>query len=326
MEKEMDLVNLCRYIWSKRWFLCKIICVGFIIGIVVALSIPKEYSSKVKLFPYVSKEEKIEKNASLASMLGLNVNNSSFDNISLDFYPVAVKSTPFLVDLAGMKVRPINLSEMTLFEYITENQKKTWWRNALDLPRKLFSTASSEVKNQNLSWDPFNLTQQQEAYLETMNNTIVVWTDKKSGLLNIDVYMQDAVIAALIADTTISKLQSYIQNIQKTKLLDDASYSQKMYEEAKKTYNVAQHENGRLGGRQIEMEVSLSLCNMIARQYEMLQARILEDRALFSVIEPAKVALKAEKPNRRIIVFVFTFLFGFIGVVWVVLKRIFQKE
>lgn len=322
----MDLVNLCRYIWSKHWFLCKIICVGFIIGIIVALSIPKEYSAKVKLFPYISKEENVEKNASLASMMGLNVNNSSFNNISLDFYPVAVKSTPFLVDLSEIKVNPINLPEMTLFEYITEKQKKSWWNSIFDLPRKLFSTTSSGVKNQNLGWNPFNLTPKQEAYLETMNNAIVVWTDKKSGLLNIDVYMQDAVIAALIADTTVNKLQSYIQNIQKTKLLDDAGYSQKMYEEAKKTYDVAQHENGRLGGRQVEMEVSLSLCNMIARQYEMLQARVLEERALFSVIEPAKVTLKAEKPNRRIIVFVFTFLFGFIGVVWVVLKRIFQKE
>lgn len=326
MEKEIDLVNLCRYIWSKRWFLCKIICVGFIIGIVVALSIPKKYSSRVKLFPYISKEDKVEKNASLASMMGLNVNNASFDNISLEFYPVAVKSTPFLIDLAGMKVRPVNLPEMTLFEYITENQKKPWWNRVFDFPRRLFSSTSSEIKSLNRDWDTFNLTEQQEAYLEIMDNTIVVWTDKKSGLLNIDVYMQDAGIAALIADTTINKLQLYIQRIQKTKLLDDVSYSQKMYEEAKKTYDIAQRANGRLSGRQVEMEVSLSLCNMIARQYEMLQTRVLEDRALFSVIEPAKVALKADKPNRRIIVFVFTFLFGFIGIVWVVLKRIFQKE
>lgn len=44
---------------------------------------------------------------------------------------------------------------------------------------------------------------------------------------------------------------------------------------------MAQDERGRLVGNQVEMEVSLSLCNMIARQYEMLQAKVLEDRNLF---------------------------------------------
>ena len=58
----------------------------------------------------------------------------------------------------------------------------------------------------------------------------------------------------------------------------------------------------------------------------MLQAKVTEERTLFSIIEPAKVALNADKPNRKVIVFVFTFLFIFSGIIWLILKRVFARD
>ena len=72
----MDLVALCRYIWLRRYFVCKVAVAGVILGVIIALSIPKEYSTKVQLLPYASKNDRADKNASFASMLGLTVNNS----------------------------------------------------------------------------------------------------------------------------------------------------------------------------------------------------------------------------------------------------------
>ena len=323
----MDLVALCRYIWLRRYFVCKVAVAGVILGVIIALSIPKEYSTKVQLLPYASKNDRADKNASFASMLGLTVNNSSLEDIALDFYPVVVKSTPFLVDLAQMKVVPNGLSEMSLFEYITQEQKKPWRNSMLKLFGKLFfSTRLESDENSNLNWDPFYYTYWQEMYLDVMNDKIEVWVEKKSGLVNIEVDMQDPLVAALIADSTINKLQTYVSSIQKAKMLNDMGYAEKMYNQAKYNYEVAKDRQGTISRGQIELEMSLNLCNMLARQYEMLQAKVTEERTLFSIIEPAKVALNADKPNRKVIVFVFTFLFIFSGIIWLILKRVFARD
>ena len=138
--------------------------------------------------------------------------------------------------------------------------------------------------------------------------------------------MKDPLVAALIADSTINKLQTYVSSIQKAKMLNDMGYAEKMYNQAKYNYEVAKDRQRTISRGQIELEMSLNLCNMLARQYEMLQAKVTEERALFSIIEPAKVALNADKPNRKVIVFVFTFLFIFSGIIWLILKRVFARD
>ena len=64
---------------------------------------------------------------------------------------------------------------------------------------------------------------------------------------------------------------------------------------------------------------------MIARQYEMLQVKVVDDRSMFSVLEPARVPVYFSKPNRLMIIFVFTFLALFVSVVWIILKRLFTE-
>ena len=47
--QEIDLVELAKRLWSERKFLFKCCGVAIVVGLVVAFSIPKEYSTTVKL-------------------------------------------------------------------------------------------------------------------------------------------------------------------------------------------------------------------------------------------------------------------------------------
>ena len=46
----MDLVALCRYIWLRRYFVCKVAVAGVILGVIIALSIPKNTVQKFNYF------------------------------------------------------------------------------------------------------------------------------------------------------------------------------------------------------------------------------------------------------------------------------------
>ena len=57
-DKEIDLLDLARKLWAGRRRILKWCGIGALVGIIVAFSIPKEYSVTVKLAPEISKDRK----------------------------------------------------------------------------------------------------------------------------------------------------------------------------------------------------------------------------------------------------------------------------
>ena len=55
-EDEIDLLELVKTIWDKRMFIVKVVGIGAILGVVVALISPKEYKSSATLMPEYSNE------------------------------------------------------------------------------------------------------------------------------------------------------------------------------------------------------------------------------------------------------------------------------
>ena len=53
-EQEINLVEMAAKLWLNRRIILKWVGIGIVIGLIVAFSIPKEYSSSVKLSPELS--------------------------------------------------------------------------------------------------------------------------------------------------------------------------------------------------------------------------------------------------------------------------------
>ena len=119
--QEIDLVELAKRLWSERKFLFKCCGVAIVVGLVVAFSIPKEYSTTVKLAPETSDPSKKMGNlGGLAAMAGINLGSSAgSDAISPDLYPDVVQSIPFLLELFPVQVENEKGDySSTLYEYI----------------------------------------------------------------------------------------------------------------------------------------------------------------------------------------------------------------
>ena len=82
-EQEIDLIELAQKLWKERKFLLKGCGIAVVVGLIVAFSIPKEYTTSVMIAPEAS-DNKGGSFSSLASLAGISLNTSS---VSDAIYP-----------------------------------------------------------------------------------------------------------------------------------------------------------------------------------------------------------------------------------------------
>lgn len=343
-ENEIDLLELGQKIWNKRLLVIKVSLVGLIIGIIIAISIPREYSTAVVLAPEAKNVSSGGNMGALAAIAGINLQQSSEDIISPELYPDIVGSTPFIVGLFDIQVmdrkEEINTS---LYEYLDKYQKKAWWGHILAFPSKLFS--SKEEEQEKVGRDEMKLTHKEYSILKNIKNRINVSVDKKTGVIALSSLMQSPEISAFISDTVTSYLQEYIIKYRTQKARQDLVFSEKLYKEAKEDYHKAQQEyttymdrnqnivSARYGAAkerlQNEVTLTYNVYNQMAQQLQMTKIKVQDITPVYTIIQPAMVPLIPEKPNRKLIVIGFVFI-AFVGsCMWVIVKdylNLFSKK
>lgn len=341
-EQEIDLVELAKRLWGERKFLFKCSGIAVVIGLVVAFSIPKEYSTTVKLAPETSDPSKKMGNlGGLAAMAGINLGNSAgADAISPDLYPDVVQSIPFLLELFPVQVTSEkgNYSS-TLYEYMDEHQKSAWWSYVIQAPFKLLGAVkgvfSEEEPTGNGELTAFRLTKEQDEVIRGLQERISASVDKKTLVITVSVRMQDPLISADLTRVVLEKLQEYITNYRTQKVKQDLEFTEKVFGEARESYYKAQRayaafedankniisasyrtEQERLKN---EMTLTFNVYNTLAQKLEQDKLRVQEETPVYTVIQPATVPLKASSPQKPLILvgFVFLAVFGAVGYLFV---------
>ena len=338
-EKEVDLIDLCKKLWAKRKFILKGSAIGLFIGIVVAFSIPKEYTTTVILAPEANSSSGAGGMGALAAMAGVNLGGALPEGqMSPELYPNIARSTPFIIGLFDIKVKNVNSKiDTTLYSYIKNEQQTPWWSKILSLPGAVLGLFSKESTNDNVDIiDNFALTRSQTAVIEDLKNRIGVSVDKKTGTISLASTMQNPEVSALIADTLISYLQSYIINYRTQKARQDLAFNEKLYTEAQKDYAEAQQKYARyldenqnvilasyrVNQEKLQNEVSLAygVYNQMAQQLQLSKVKVQDTTPVYTIIQPATVPLVPMKPDKKLIVLGFVF-FLFIGSCgWIIVK------
>ena len=125
-EEEIDLVEVVQKLWKNRKLILKITVVFMVLGVLVALFSPKEYTAGCTMVPQ-SGDKKVGGNLSgLASMVGINLGGASGGEVlSPTIYPKIVSSIPFKKDLMAT---PLKFEEydqpITLLDYYTKDEYK----------------------------------------------------------------------------------------------------------------------------------------------------------------------------------------------------------
>ena len=341
-EQEIDLVELAKRLWGERKFLFKCCGIAIVVGLVVAFSIPKEYSTTVKLAPETSDPSKKMGNlGGLAAMAGINLGASSgADAISPDLYPDVVQSVPFLLELFPIEVTSEKGSLSTsLYDYMDEHQRSAWWSYVISAPFKLLGWVKEQFSEEEPAVSgaltSFRLTKEQSDVIKGLQERISASVDKKTLVITVSVQMQDPLISASLTQLVVEKLQGYITNYRTQKAKQDLEFTEKVFGEARESYYKAQRayaafedankniisasyrtEQERLKN---EMTLTFNVYNTLAQKLEQDKLRVQEQTPVYTVISPATVPLKAASPKKPLILvgFVFLALFGGIGYLFV---------
>ena len=121
-ELEIDWMDILRRVIAIRKSLYKAAGIGLIAGIIIALSIPKQYTVSVTLSPEMGSDTKSSGLAGLASsFLGAGAMNSTPDALNAALSGEIVSSTPFLLELFDTRVQTLDgETDTTLVAYLDE--------------------------------------------------------------------------------------------------------------------------------------------------------------------------------------------------------------
>ena len=346
-EKEIDLMEIFYKLWSQKKLILIWCMWGVIAGLIIAFSIPKEYTTTVKLAPEArSRNRTISGNLSaLASLAGISTSsNSTSDAMYPQLYPDIVNSVPFITSLFEVPVTDKDGKEFTVKEYLIEETKGPWWGAVLGLPRKAIGLLrpKPEEEEGEHKLDNFRLTQEENRLVTALRSRITANVDQKTYVITIDSKMQDPLVSAILVDTVIARLQKFITDYRTDKSRQDLEYAIKLNNEARQEYYNAQQrladyidrnqnlatQSARITRDRLTNEANLAfnLYNETSLQVQNAKSKVQETTPVYTIINPASVPLRPTSPRKGLILAGFVFL-AFIGAcAWIIFGQHILKE
>lgn len=348
---EIDILGLFAEIFSHWRKILVWVGVAAVLGIIVAVSIPKTYTSVAKLAPEIVQKGNSSM-SSLAALAGISLNNNNTDAMYPDLYPEIVNSVPFRIDLFSMPVRfmwkdePV---ETDLYDFVINYTKEPWWTPIISAPGKFISWISwlahgrPEPIHGYENVDSFKLTGEQMRAASRIKDCISVTVEKKTFLITISVATQNPRISAELCKLVCDNLQQYVVNYRTEKSRHDLEYCQQLYDQAKKEYFDAQQKYARYVDAnqgvvfqrvlierdrlQQEANSKYQVYNTTSQQVQQAKAKVQLETPVFAAIQPPTVPLRESEPSKGKIIIAFMFLAFCFSAVWYQwIKGFFEKK
>ena len=338
-EIEIDLMDLLRKVIGIRKKIYKAAGIGLIIGIIVAISIPKQYTVEVTLSPEMGNNKGGGLSGLAASFLGSGVTmGDGTDALNASLSADIVSSTPFLLELSAMDI-PVTKNEvMTLNTYLDE-ETSPWWSYVIGFPgmviggvKSLFTEEDEIASFNKTGQGAIELSKKESKKIATLKKMITASVDKKTSMTSVTATFQDPKVAAVVADSVVKKLQEYIIDYRTFKAKEDCIYLEKLFKERQQEYYAAQkkyadyldsHDNLILQSVRAEQErlqndmsLAYQVYSQVASQLQVARAKVQEEKPVFAVVEPAVVPLEPSGTSRKVYVLAFIFLSVCIVIFW----------
>ena len=338
-EIEIDLMDLLRKVIGIRKKIYKAAGIGLVIGLIVAISIPKKYTVEVTLSPEMGNNKGGGLSGLAASFLGSGVTmgdgtDALNDSLSADI----VSSTPFLLELSAMNIPVIKDEMMTLDAYLDE-ESSPWWSYVIGFPgmviggiKSLFIGEDEPISYDKASQGAIELSKKELKKIETLKKMISASVDKKTSMTSVAVTFQTPRVAAVVADSVVKKLQEHIIDYRTSKAKEDCGYLEKLFKERQQEYYAAQqkyadyldsHDNIILQSVRAEQErlqndmsLAYQVYSQVASQLQVARAKVQEEKPVFAVVEPAVVPLTPSGTSKKIYVLAFIFLSVCVVISW----------
>ncbi len=309
-------IFLYKTLYKRRKYYILPFVITVILTAVYVYSLPRYYNATVKLAPEASAGGGSAGGLTdLASMAGVNLGNgASEDAIVPVSYPDLIESTDFIVPLLSAKVRTAKGDFSGSYgDYLMKKQRAPWWQKVMGMIKSLFPSEKGPAVNV-AAINPFWMNKRQNALVKGAGGDIKCDYDNKTGVITITTTSQDALIAALMADTVSAKIQQFIIAYRTKKAKNDLAHYQKLLNKAAKDYETAQHVYSayadanqdvvlatyRVKEEKLENDLQLAFntYSKLKAQVQLAEAKVTERTPVFTVLQNATVPIKPAGPKR----------------------------
>jgi len=356
-EKNVTLLDLTVSILTEKRLILIVTVVFMFLGLFVALGSTEEFSSNVKLMPENQQISQLGSLGGLSRQFGVIPRQELAEGIPPTIYPEIARSLDLMILLMEYEVTlPKTYSKVSLFEYFMEYQEESAVdfvsKYSIGLPFTILSwlrtwiTDDEEEVLVNLSDNPkaeriILLSKDEWDVIKILQDRIFVSMDLDNGIVTVSVRMQDAVMAADVADQVVQYLTEYIMNYRTEKARRDLKFIEDRYQEMKARFEEAQVKLAEFTDRQrsttratddiqlerlqSEFNLTFGLYTNVAERLEQARIKLQEDTPIVMILEAASVPDKRSKPNRPLILIVFTLLGGLLSVGYIMIKPVAAK-
>lgn len=313
----IDLRLIIRKIWANKRLFYKVLPIVFVLSCIYTLSIPRFYTSEVKLAPELDNSGTAGALSSIASSFGFDLGEmQTSDAITPLLYPDLMEDNGFVAGMFNIQVKSKDGQINTNYhDYLKKFQKRPWWNYPTDWVKRLFKKKKSPGGGQ---FDPYQLSKDDAGIAEAIRNKIAIKIDKKTGVITINAEAQDPLICKTLADSVKERLQVFITNYRTNKARTDFEYYKKLtleakreYEKTRQMYGSMSDANSKVVLRSVElkledmendMQLKFNAYTTLSTQLEASKAKVQERTPAFTVIKGAAVPVKHSGPKRMLIV------------------------
>ena len=333
-ESSIDFNKIFKDLLKHKKLYYKVLPITFVIAAILLLSIPNYYKCEVKLSPEMSGNASKSGLASLASSFGVNLKGAlgnSTEALFPTLYPdlmdnVDFKTSLFLipVTIEGNEEEGEEDRTMSYYDYLKDEQKKTWWSVAIGGTKEWLISLFKEEEPQKEGIDPFRLTEEQTDIVELIGKKVVCDVDQKTMVISIEVTDQDPLICATMADSVRTRLQKFITDYRTSKARVDFDYYKKVLVEAKEKYAkardryaafadshrsvITQSAQTKRADLQNEMNIHQQILEQVVAQLQQAEMQVQAETPAFTILQSATVPVEKAGPARAIWCLVYLFL------------------
>ena len=332
-EDQIDIVALLAKVWSHKKLIFRSVCIFGIIGIVVALTTPNQYTASSMFTPSSGgKSSGSGGLKGLASLAGINIGSMSEGSkeISPMLYGKIVEGATFKKELLDAPLKNI-AGVQTLKAYF--NQKESSFSllgvvkgYTIGLPSKVIGLFKSDSAAANFEFvnGIESLSEDEHAYFKAIDEILTLSINDKDGFIEMIAQSENPQVAAQVAKNGELLLQEQIIAIKTKSSLELLQYLEEQYADKKVLLNEAQDRLSRFKDRNLniatnrfsnnqtrlesELQTATAVFQNVVTQLEQVKFQVTKDTPVFSILKPVVFPSEKSAPKRSLILAVWLFL------------------
>jgi len=328
-EDQIDIVALLAKVWAARKFIGIALVVFGVLGIIVALTTPNQYTASSMFTPNSSKASSGTGGLKgLASLAGINLGSmdQGSNEISPMLYDKIMQSATFKKKLLEMPLQ--NVGEATnLKTYLELNTSSsilgTVKEYTIGLPSKLFGSKNTNAQSPQIEGVEF-VTQEDFGYFKMIDELLSININDKDGYIEISAKSTSPEIAAQLTKNGIALLQAEIIKIKTKSSLELLAYLEAQFAEKQRDLTKAQNNLSNFKDSnfsvarsgfsntqtrlETELQTATAVFQNVVTQLEQVKLQVAKDTPVFSIVKPVVLPNEKSDPKRSVIVVVWLFL------------------